>query len=74
MRERRFRAASVLGEDGNMLTLGGVGSDSRLPFGSESSEIYDPRTKTWSYGKPLPPDHRDSGITNHCVARLAYSK
>ena len=69
MRQRRFRAVSVLGEDGNMLTLGGVGSNSEIPFGSESSEIYDARGKTWRYGKPLPPDHRDSGVTNHCVAR-----
>ena len=70
MRERRFRAVSVLSEEGNMLTLGGVGSNSKLPLGPESSEVYDPRTRKWRYGKPLPPYHRDSGITNHCVARI----
>ena len=69
MQESRFRAVSVLSMEGNMLILGGVGPNSKPTHGPGSSEFYDPRTRTWRYWKPLPQYHRDSGITNHCVAR-----
>ncbi len=70
MTQKRYRAATVLNEDGDMWVLGGT-YDSTA---SEATEVfrYQARTNSgsWTRGRPLPDDLRDSGIESHCVVQL----
>ena len=70
MTQKRYQAAAVLDDKGNMWVLGGThGSTS-----ADSTEIFQyappPRTGRWRKGRPLPADLRDSGIDSHCAVRL----
>ena len=68
MVERRYRASSVLNQNGDMWVLGGVSGNSSLDY----TEVYEylPKGKgRWRTGAPLPPAYRDSGLESHCTIR-----
>ena len=69
MTHKRYYAASVMDDKGNMWVLGGT-HDSK---NADSTEIYQyrpkPRHGRWRKGYPLPADLRDTGISSHCAVR-----
>lgn len=56
----RARHASVALHDGRVIVIGGISQDA-----TSSTEIYDPRTNSWSFGPSLPmPIYDHSAVAN----------
>jgi hypothetical protein len=70
MTHKRYQAASVLDDRGDIWVLGGT-HDSRA---ADTTEVFQyqspPRKGRWRKGRPLPADLRDSGISSHCAVRV----
>lgn len=72
MSEKRYGAASVIDEKGNLWVLGGT-YDSKS---ADSTEVYQysPNGQgNWQQGYPLPGVLRDTGLDSHCAVRLNSS-